>query len=1189
MDNTENSGRNGGRKSRIRKIAGWTILAIFAVWAVVLAVIQIALTPAVLTNVANSYASQLVDGNISFGKVRASVFRHFPYLNVTFDSLAVTYPSDRFEEYGAGKDWYTRQGRGETCDTLMSFGSLSASVNLASLVSGQINVPGIYLSRPRIFATAFNDSTATWNILRFLNGPEEDDDTVSTEIPDMVIGRIRFTDNPRIIFNSIPDSTNLALSLKRMIFSGRVVTRDLKESRLGLRIDTLFLSGRFPADTIALRLDNFSARGKKNGIEAKVLATTYLAMSSYGRMKLPVSIESEISFPEGSARHIAIDRFEAGLADIPLSARADIKFGKDSIYIKGHASIDDCEITRPIDYFGKNILKELGNIRTDAVISMSAEIDGWLDAEGHIPAVDARLEIPVSGISHKLTGDSKIGLKAMLKTRKDGRMDMQLDSVLFLGRGLAIAGSGAAADILGGDPQLSVDSYFFLNLDTLSSVLKKNAGYSAAGRLSAELEGNINMSQLSPYMFADADLKGSVRSRRMVLYSEADSIDIYIDSLDVKLGTFGNTYTENIEKGERMMAVAGYADSLRFRYKDMISMTGRELSIMAQNSAAVLDKSDSSAFYPFGGKFNAGFLSMVGADTSAIAIAKSDNRFTIMPKAGNPEIPVINLDSKTGGVFIKGPVNRLAVFNLDMSATAAMNSIERRKKARAFIDSLSRAYPDIPKDSLFRHIRKTRPERTLPDWLTEEDFRKNDLSFDLGENVKKYFRDWDFEGKMSFKRTTLMSPYFPLRNSISDFKGTFDNNEVSLENMSIKSGHSNLTAKGSLSGLKMAVLWNGPVTADINVSSDWLDVNELLAAYSAGSSFDAESFKEKDLSGIEDDEFEEMIVADSTELADTQVLIVIPANINAGISLDARNVRYSKLELERMTADILMKERCVQLTNTSASTNMGDMFFEGFYSTRTKKDLKTGFNLNFSRITAEKVIEMIPAVDSIMPMLKSFKGELNLEMAATADIDTAMNIRIPTINGVIRIGGNRLQLHNDESIRQIARILRFKDRENSYIDRMSVEGVISDSQLEIFPFVLDIDRYTLAMSGIQNLDSSFKYHISVIESPLIFKFGVDLWGDFDNMKFRIGKAKYKNVNVPVFTYAVDQAKLNLAESIRNIFQKGVDEAVKENERQSAINNYKEKIDYVEAVDEQLDSLDTAEQEALELNNTEETE
>ena len=127
------------------------------------------------------------------------------------------------------------------------------------------------------------------------------------------------------------------------------------------------------------------------------------------------------------------------------------------------------------------------------------------------------------------------------------------------------------------------------------------------------------------------------------------------------------------------------------------------------------------------------------------------------------------------------------------------------------------------------------------------------------------------------------------------------------------------------------------------------------------------------------------------------------------------------------------------------------------------------------------------------------------------------------------------------------------------------------------------------MSGIQNLDSSFKYHISVIESPLIFKFGVDLWGDFDNMKFRIGKAKYKNVNVPVFTYAVDQAKLNLAESIRNIFQKGVDEAVKENERQSAINNYKEKIDYVEAVDEQLDSLDTAEQEALELNNTEETE
>jgi hypothetical protein len=46
-----------------------------------------------------------------------------------------------------------------------------------------------------------------------------------------------------------------------------------------------------------------------------------------------------------------------------------------------------------------------------------------------------------------------------------------------------------------------------------------------------------------------------------------------------------------------------------------------------------------------------------------------------------------------------------------------------------------------------------------------------------------------------------------------------------------------------------------------------------------------------------------------------------------------------------MTAELVMKERCVQITNTTAKTNMGEMSFDAFYSTRTKKDLKAGFSL----------------------------------------------------------------------------------------------------------------------------------------------------------------------------------------------------------------------------------------------------
>ena len=338
------------RKKRAWKIAKICIFSILGLWAAILTVLQIVLSPGFLTKLANKYAAEFVDADISFRKVNASVFRNFPFLNVTFDSLSVTYPADKFEKFGAGTDWYTRQGRGENCDTLMSFSRLSASVDLSRLVAGQINIPRIMLSKPRIFATAYNDTTATWNVFKATGNDEETADTTENAgLPDMVIGRIRLDDNPRIVFNSIPDSINLSLNLKRMVFFGRVVTKDIKKSRLGLRVDTLFLAGRFPTDTVALRLDNFVIRGKDRGIETKALATAYLAMNSYGRMKLPVAMDARISFPEDTVRKIRIERFKADFADIPLSAQGDVAFKGDSLYIKGGMKIEDCEITRPIE------------------------------------------------------------------------------------------------------------------------------------------------------------------------------------------------------------------------------------------------------------------------------------------------------------------------------------------------------------------------------------------------------------------------------------------------------------------------------------------------------------------------------------------------------------------------------------------------------------------------------------------------------------------------------------------------------------------------------------------------------------------------------------------------------------------------------------------------------------------------
>ena len=229
----------------------------------------------------------------------------------------------------------------------------------------------------------------------------------------------------------------------------------------------------------------------------------------------------------------------------------------------------------------------------------------------------------------------------------------------------------------------------------------------------------------------------------------------------------------------------------------------------------------------------------------------------------------------------------------------------------------------------------------------------------------------------------------------------------------------------------------------------------------------------------------------------------------------------------------------------------------------------------------------MPAVDSLMPMLKSFKGMLNCEVSATAELDTMMNIVMPSIDGVMRIGGENLTISDSDLYTSLAKKLMFKNKDVGKISTMTVEGLIRNSTLEVFPFVMKMDRYTLAMSGVQNLDQSFRYHASLIKSPFLVKVGVDLYGkDFDNMNFKIGKAKYKSEDVPVFSTVIDNSKINLLQSIRGIFDKGVENAIKENKNNNAMENFIKKIGYIRAVDQKLEGL--SEEEEKKLEETKET-
>ena len=1169
------------KKSILRRIFG-TLLWIVGIFVVLVLALQVAFTSSMLTNIVNRYAAEYVDGDVNFGEVEVNMFRRFPNLSIRMDDVSVTYPADRFDhlEAAGAQGELLYQGTGEIADTLVSFERFSASVNLMALLSGKINIMHMRLTKPRLFAHSYDDENANWDMFRFATTEEEEDTTGMSLLPRMTIGRISLAGTPHVVYTDSRDTLFAMVDIGSAAFDGRLSTRQIARREIGLTLDSIMVAGRLASDTLAFRLQQMYIHEHEDHMDVGVAANAMFMTRNYGRLNLPMTIEGTVGLPKDSITTVQVTNMLATLAGVPIELDANIGFGTDKTYIEAMAEIPQWEVSLVLQEYVSHFIPEVEMFKTDATVSLLAACFGHYDHRtGKLPSFSAAVSVPESYLKYEgLDTDMKFTLEANLANDEEDRIMVDLTKATVMSDGFEASVSGSTPDILNEDPFFKVDADITATLDSLVRFFPEDMGIHATGDLTAKIEGGTKLSQLDIYNFSYSDLAGKVHGNNIVFSSPKDTIQAYIDGIDITLGPEVMTSRVDTTQSFRMLALAAKVDTTDISYKESMSLRGRELALSAKNSADAMSRTESSRLGRLGGTFTAKNIIFRDAADTRVRVAETSNRFQMMPKRDNPEVPTISLSSSNRRISLSTSENRALLSDTEIKADADINSVIIKKRREARLDSLARVYPDTPRDSLMARARAERGSRTA---VVEDDFSDQDIDIRLDETMARYFREWDLSGSISMGSGTVMTPYFPLRNRVQGLSANFNNDAVIIDSLRLTTGSSIIAGSGSVKGLKRALGGRGgsraraaaPLDIDIALTSPGVDADELLAALNAGSAFNPDSLS-AETADLSDEAFMEEVLADTLAVASSgSSLLVIPSNIIADVTLDASAIKISGLLIDNASAKLSAKDRCVQIIDTKASTSFGDVSLDGFYATRSKQDIKAGFDFRFMDITAEEVIDLVPAMDTLIPMLKSFKGKLNCELAATAQLDTAMNILTPSINGVMRIGGRNMTISNDKDFESLAKILKFKDTNTGKIDAMTVEGVIKDNSLEVFPFVIQMDRYTMALSGVQNLDMSFKYHVSMIKSPMLFRFGVDFYGpDFDNLKFKLGKAKYKSANVPAFSAEIDKTRLNLSSSIRNIFEKGVENAIAEHQNQDAITEHKKAIGYVEAVDMEMEEL-----------------
>lgn len=733
-------------------------------------------------------------------------------------------------------------------------------------------------------------------------------------------------------------------------------------------------------------------------------------------------------------------------------------------------------------------LKTLLDLVPDTILKKTERVDvrGEVTCEGEIKGIYGKQNIPLitSEFSIKDGFIAYPGMPARIDTLSvdfKAFIDLQKEQESYINlRRFCMKGGGTDIDLEGNverlltAPLVKAKADAWVNFEDLTRIFPLAEGITCKGNLKASLKAEVLVSDITAGNYGKIHAGGGCQVRQIEIFIPKDSIVLNIKNGGIAFATNQENH-QTLQGKDLLNGIIGYSGlDVHIRNKVRLLMDTTYLTLKTSPLR------DTSAIASMSSYLRLGRMIFIVRDTLLMGLKKAEGKATLMPWKRDKKIPEVNADIQVDSLRLRMLGNRLNLAEADI----ALKAIRSRKNEKLWLPS----------------------------------------------------------GTVNFADLRAYTPYFPVRMRMPGTRLRFNMNEVELDSAVIRLGRSDMKLTGKVTNLARAFFRKDTVRGELLVTSNRIDCNQLMRAMEAGTAYMERvnaGFRDTIGGNGEVDDMEALpVVSDSVASAGGSGLFVVPPGIDFTFQTDIKKVLFGKLEMDSIHGEVVMRNQCIELSDLDLRSSAANMSTSAIYKATDTLRAYTGFSLQMEEIRIDSLVKLIPALDTLFPMLRSFAGTVNFHIAADAWLDSAMMIDLPTLRAAAYLDGRDLVLMDGETFSEISKMLMFKNKERNLIDSISVDFTVKDGTVEIFPFLVEIDRYKAAVGGQHNIDMTFKYHISILKSPLPFRAGVDISGSLEKMKFRITKAKYKDLFVPSRKTRVDSTQLNLKARIREMLNKG---------------------------------------------------
>ena len=390
-----------------------------------------------------------------------------------------------------------------------------------------------------------------------------------------------------------------------------------------------------------------------------------------------------------------------------------------------------------------------------------------------------------------------------------------------------------------------------------------------------------------------------------------------------------------------------------------------------------------------------------------------------------------------------------------------------------------------------------------------------DVNVENDPEQKDVVMQWTPRGYIDLDKgtITMSSLLYPIE--IPGIFIMFDPEMIHVERGYAKIDQSDFSLAGKLTNISSYIRGDSLLRGEFDFISGTTDIHQIMNI----------------TSGIGYDEAEKEAAAESGPY-------LVPKGMDILLHTDIGYASYgAATNASQIKGDLHVRDGMLVFNDIAFATPAGETRITAEYRTtrpnQRKNHLYLGLALHLYDIEIGELLRMIPSVDSIMPMLRSFGGQGEFHFAGDLYVDSMYNVKPSTIRAAASISGSDMVLMDSELFSDIAKSLRFNKQTENKVDSLSAEFTVLGEEIHVYPFLIVMDKYKVVISGRHYLDMTFDYNVSVVQSPLPFRLAVDIKGTPDDYKFKVGRSNFPDFYRPRSQKLVESREAALRKIIRD--------------------------------------------------------